>query len=222
MDEALSPRLRRLDRALCQLADTNDPMDLSQLDGFVAGLLVCPDLIMPSEWLPLIWGGDDEPVFDGIADAQQLIAMVMEHYNAVSTALHRKRGRYSPIFDIDVRHDEVLWELWIDGFNTAMQLRAESWDAIALSGGAPSDALLGLTCLIMIDRGEGDLPAEATDALSADAPDLIPLWIETLAAWRLEHSGYTKGPPVPKTKTGRNDPCPCGSGKKYKKCCGLN
>ena len=21
-------------------------------------------------------------------------------------------------------------------------------------------------------------------------------------------------------KTGRNDPCPCGSGKKYKKCCG--
>ncbi|MBU1213526.1 MAG: SEC-C domain-containing protein, partial [Alphaproteobacteria bacterium] len=24
------------------------------------------------------------------------------------------------------------------------------------------------------------------------------------------------------TKVGRNDPCPCGSGKKYKKCCGLN
>ena len=29
--------------------------------------------------------------------------------------------------------------------------------------------------------------------------------------------------PVVKTvKVGRNDPCPCGSGKKYKKCCGLN
>jgi SWIM/SEC-C metal-binding protein len=30
-------------------------------------------------------------------------------------------------------------------------------------------------------------------------------------------------PPVPKTaekKVGRNEPCPCGSGKKYKKCCG--
>ena len=23
-------------------------------------------------------------------------------------------------------------------------------------------------------------------------------------------------------KIGRNDPCPCGSGKKYKKCCGRN
>jgi len=28
--------------------------------------------------------------------------------------------------------------------------------------------------------------------------------------------------PVRVTKIGRNDPCPCGSGKKYKKCCGIN
>ena len=27
---------------------------------------------------------------------------------------------------------------------------------------------------------------------------------------------------VKKVKVGRNDPCPCGSGKKYKKCCGKN
>lgn len=29
-----------------------------------------------------------------------------------------------------------------------------------------------------------------------------------------------KSEPVTVTKIGRNDPCPCGSGKKYKKCCG--
>ena len=28
-----------------------------------------------------------------------------------------------------------------------------------------------------------------------------------------------KQPVVKKTKVGRNDPCPCGSGKKYKQCC---
>ncbi|MCM0647137.1 SEC-C metal-binding domain-containing protein [Clostridium swellfunianum] len=27
---------------------------------------------------------------------------------------------------------------------------------------------------------------------------------------------------VNENKVGRNDPCPCGSGKKYKKCCGVN
>ena len=31
-----------------------------------------------------------------------------------------------------------------------------------------------------------------------------------------------KSPVVKKEKIGRNDPCPCGSGKKYKKCCGQN
>jgi len=40
----------------------------------------------------------------------------------------------------------------------------------------------------------------------------------------LVFSSGNSGPVVPKkrsaTKVGRNDPCPCGSGKKYKKCCG--
>lgn len=32
--------------------------------------------------------------------------------------------------------------------------------------------------------------------------------------------GIIPPPQPPKKKIGRNDPCPCGSGKKYKKCCG--
>ena len=36
--------------------------------------------------------------------------------------------------------------------------------------------------------------------------------------------GHDHGPAVRRiagaAKVGRNDPCPCGSGKKYKKCCG--
>ena len=31
--------------------------------------------------------------------------------------------------------------------------------------------------------------------------------------------GSTIRRPVARTKIGRNDPCPCGSGKKYKDCC---
>ena len=34
--------------------------------------------------------------------------------------------------------------------------------------------------------------------------------------------GVKRKPIVKSTKVGRNDPCPCGSGKKYKKCCGAN
>ena len=35
-----------------------------------------------------------------------------------------------------------------------------------------------------------------------------------------ENAGKTKQEEPVSRKIGRNDPCPCGSGKKYKKCCG--
>jgi preprotein translocase subunit SecA len=35
-------------------------------------------------------------------------------------------------------------------------------------------------------------------------------------------SSTTKQPVIAGAKVGRNDPCPCGSGKKYKKCCGVS
>ena len=37
-----------------------------------------------------------------------------------------------------------------------------------------------------------------------------------------ETGDRVKRTPVTVKKIGRNDPCPCGSGKKYKKCCGAN
>lgn len=220
MDD-ISPRLKRLDRALMDLGGDADPMLLSQLDGVVAGVLVCPDLILPGEWLPLVWGGD-EPVFADAGDAERLIGMVMEHYNAVSSDLQRRRGHYAPVFDIDTRNDDVLWELWIDGFESAMALRPESWEAIAAGGGDAAEALMGLTCLVMISNDESELPTDTVDMLTAEAADLIPAWIETLAAWRLDRHGASTPPQVARVKIGRNESCPCGSGKKYKKCCGLN
>jgi uncharacterized protein YchJ len=50
-------------------------------------------------------------------------------------------------------------------------------------------------------------------------------WIEILnAARRFQSAGQMQSahPTTQTIKVGRNDPCPCGSGKKYKKCCGLN
>lgn len=52
-------------------------------------------------------------------------------------------------------------------------------------------------------------------------------WADRVAAFEPEYAasfrddGSVKGATVRKvgTETGRNDPCPCGSGKKYKKCC---
>ena len=60
-------------------------------------------------------------------------------------------------------------------------------------------------------------PMEMDEELENIAPDLIPVLVHDLHEARLAQRNG--GPnPVPR-KTGRNDPCPCGSGKKYKKCC---
>jgi len=52
------------------------------------------------------------------------------------------------------------------------------------------------------DAFDGKTPAEMLE----DSPGLMPAKVET----------YRREEP----RVGRNDPCPCGSGKKYKKCCG--
>ncbi len=48
--------LDQLDAALMALPEENDPMMLSEFDGFCAGLITCPELIPPSVWLREVWG----------------------------------------------------------------------------------------------------------------------------------------------------------------------
>ena len=63
--------------------------------------------------------------------------------------------------------------------------------------------------------------------LAADADHLygLPAWENVLSLEKIEEivKEFKKSKTVVKDKEpGRNDPCPCGSGKKYKKCCGAN
>ncbi|MDB5709286.1 MAG: hypothetical protein JWL96_1356 [Sphingomonas bacterium] len=224
----LSSRLRKLDEALLDLP-SDHAMGLSEFDGFCAGLLVCPDLITPAEWLERVWGEeeDSEPPFDDLADARKLIAMLTDHYNDVAMTLHRRQGDYAAIYDVDVRHDETLWEIWVGGFTAAIELRPESWTVMARDFDEDTAAAFScMVALIEIARGESDFPAKTIEEMTQSAPGLIPGLVETLYDARL---ALDQGPlatpvvgPVSRGKTGRNEPCPCGSGKKYKKCCGLN
>ncbi|MEO7680765.1 MAG: UPF0149 family protein, partial [Sphingomonas sp.] len=154
----LSVKLRRLDQALLDL-DSENSMLLSEFDGFCAGVLICPDLISPAEWLPCVWGEDEEalPVFDTAEDMRKLIAMLTDHYNDVATTLLRQQGDYAAIFDVDTRHDERLWETWIEGFEAAVRLRPLSWTTMARQLDEDTDAAFScLVALMEIARQESD------------------------------------------------------------------
>lgn len=199
-------------------------MMLSDLDGYVAGLIVSPEPILPAEWLPAVWAGDaDGAPFDDARDMDWFVDQIMQHHDATTRTLDRRRGSFAPFLEEDPRNGDTLWELWIEGFEQAMALRPDSWDRIAASGDEPAvEALAGIATLVAIARDESDLDRAAIDALTQEAPDLIPAWIERLYAWRQAHAPAApalRAAPAP-AKTGRNDACPCGSGRKFKKCCG--
>ncbi len=57
-------------------------MTIAELDGYVAALIVCPEMVLPSEWLPGVWGGEHE--FADVAEAEATIVAVMGHYNRIA------------------------------------------------------------------------------------------------------------------------------------------
>jgi uncharacterized protein len=77
-----------------------DAMLLEEFDGFVAGLLVCPEMIPPSEWLPLALGSDDDSkaVFDDLDHANRVLRLVMDHYNLVASMLQHDPAPTSRCF----------------------------------------------------------------------------------------------------------------------------
>lgn len=73
-----------LEELLSNIEVMPDAMCVSELDGYVAGLLLCPEMIVPSEWLPEVWALDGEPQFENIEEARATIGAVMAHYNRVA------------------------------------------------------------------------------------------------------------------------------------------
>lgn len=218
MNDELSKTLQKLDDFLSSDAVDDEAMLLSQLDGLLAGVIVSPDLIQPSEWLPLVWG-EEAPLFATRDQAQGVFDLIMAHYNDVIRELDS--GCYSPIYNLD-RDGSALWEIWIDGFWQAMCLRADAWTALDPEEDEDLEfALFVLGRLTELALRPEDFEAmESDETLEKAAPDLIPSQVEVLHRARLARAKpFMTAASTGFPKVGRNDPCPCGSGKKFKKCC---
>jgi uncharacterized protein len=89
-----SRRLKQLENELLALGD--EVMLLEELDGFIAGILVCPEVVPPSEWLPVVWGqteSENDPVFDNLAHMNKMLTLVTEHYNDLARKLFERPNR---------------------------------------------------------------------------------------------------------------------------------
>ena len=223
--------LDALQAILQSYGDISDGLTIGEFDGFCTGVILCPDPIMPSAWLPEVFGKDLGAVFDDMETMQTAMDSIMAHYNRVAQQLMPPCTDFETVYELDPNSGDTLWEPWVDGFCRAMALYPDPWDELRLKGDTSiKDDMSMLLMMQAFYIGDLDLSEHEIDTLDATAPDIIPDIVCNLNDWvkRRSQVGPLANPipansptaPTGATKPGRNDTCPCGSGKKYKKCCG--
>ncbi|MCW8916442.1 MAG: UPF0149 family protein [Magnetovibrio sp.] len=216
----LSEHLELLDGFLGSDMVSEEAMTLSELDGFLAGMICCPAVVVPAEWMRQVWGETGLKV-QNVEQIQAVNGLVMARYKQVLNRLDQ--GVYSPIYDVD-DNEKVVWHTWAGGFLRAMAIRPEAWHQFGDIGGDEAAqaifTLMRLCELGSVPEEEQEMPMEIDAQLLSVAPDLIPEAIVLLYGAK-RAAGVVIPTSLEETeiKIGRNDPCPCGSGKKYKKCC---
>jgi yecA family protein len=147
-------------------------MQLAELDGFLAGIIIHPTLILPREWLPVIWHRE-EPEFADLLEAQTILGIVMCRYNEINHLLDAGPGTYRPLIGPNGA-DASDWTL---GFLRAMQLDEEAW--LPLLRDPDAGVLLAPVMMIAstteradltLDPGEQLPPAEMRKLLAEAAP----------------------------------------------------
>lgn len=216
--------LDHLHDLLVALPQDRFPMTVSELDGYVTGVLACSELIPPSEWLPHVWGETGSASFPDLKTAEMTISAVMEHYNSVAAEM-TELPWIEPIYEVDPNSDETLWEAWVDGFTRALRLRPEPWQAVLeQSDEETRSSLIFLMALQDINEGTSNFTEEEIDEIDLQAPDLIPNCVAAILVVSrpdlVPTAANSPHAPAESKRPGGNQPCPCGSGRKYKQCCG--
>jgi uncharacterized protein len=215
---------------LLHRSDSEDAMNLEEVDGFFAALVCGPDFVLPSECLPEIWGLDsseaDAP-FDSVQELQECLDLLVRHWNNIAETLSSGEIFLPVLLEDD---DGIVHANdWAQGFMWGVEMRREAWGE--LFDDEEHQGLL-LAILILVDEHNPDpemrpykepVSAELREELVVGAAAAVRFIYDYFAAHRRMDAAtaYNKfGPQRKQPKIGRNDPCPCASGKKYKRCCG--
>ena len=199
-------------------------MNLEMLDGFFAALICAPDNVMPSEYLPEVLGKDHS--FGSEEQAIEILGLVMRHWNTIASELSRtleKDDVYLPVL-LEDAEGVVYGNDWARGFMRGVQLRPNGWQELIGSEefGGPM-----LPIMILTHEHDPDPTMRPPEIVPDKREELLMSMIAGLThiyRYFAPHRQSTAQAPLRRqgTKVGRNDPCPCGSERKYKHCCGSN
>ena len=197
------------------------------LDGFFAALICCPDLIGPNEYMPVLLNiGSNNKIthFANDQEAGQFSGFVAEHWHRVHQQLNDEED-YVPLVQVD-EDGKFHANDWANGFMEGTELRREIWDEF-LKNEEVRDFMLPIWTLAYENHENPKMRACKEPLTDQERRELYLASgycvLEMNKYFSKQRSRY------PETfeaftrsdrKIGRNAPCSCGSGKKFKQCCG--
>lgn len=213
----------RLNQLLFDYGHDDSILCLSELDGFLTALVSGPNAIMPNQWLPAIWGGiTQQPQWQSPTQMQEFMQLVMRHMNGIVDGLMHAPSEFEALFnyrEVDGK-THIIVEEWCFGYMRGVSLD-NGWAQLPQSLAQDFD-------LLRLHGTEGGFESVArmSEAQMAESIRRIEPAVRRLHAYWLSQRAHLKPPMRPQAppmhaavKVGRNDPCPCGSGKKFKQCC---
>jgi uncharacterized protein len=201
-----------------QRADSTLPLDMVQ--GLFCAVVSAPEPVLPSSWIPVVLGEDHEFATD--AEAQEILGLLTGLHNEAARQLNEGEGFDFILYGSEGDEDDLA--PWAEGYLMGVDLADPPWDERADPDDVdnllfPFLALTGEARQIALDAGEewmsdaqeAKMLAEIREGLASHLVDVRRFWFEKSVPPTVKREG---------PKVGRNDPCPCGSGKKYKNCHG--
>jgi uncharacterized protein len=214
-----------LDEFLMSDATPEESMDIVTLDGFLTALVIGPGLVPPSVWLKAIWGGEGEPSFESSAQAQRVISLIMRRFNTIS-GMFEEPPEFAPIL-WEREADGTTYRIaddWCWGLLAGVSLAPEAWQPLLTD--AENRALLRPIVTLGSEEGwrllEADIDPDAAEQAALDGLEASVIAISRYwrKQWRARTAVLRQAAIRPRSlRVGRNEPCPCGSGRKYKRCC---
>ncbi len=202
---------------------------ITRLHGFFTSVISGP-MIMPSEWMPVIFGDAEDDVWETMDQARRAMTLVMRFYNEVASDLQPGGRPYSPLIDRIGDEPDTLDRAddWCRGYLLGTLLREEEWQEAMCDPELASSfvPIVGIASPVTVgaDPQNREQYDEFLDMLPAAAMSICEWWRERLRSMPAEQGGYLNSGTVRRAapKISPNAPCPCGSGKKYKRCCAVS
>jgi len=219
-------QLDRLEELLDSAIFKDEAMQLDELQALLCAVVSGPEVIPPSVWLTAALG--EAPAYESAAQANEVLSLVMGFYNNIADTLQQDEPWELILYPFADDPEELDFAAWADAYIYGTQLGNDWYEFAGEEAEDLSELLQAMFLLNGMLREDAEKnherwisPAEEKLAISRAQEELPELVSAIYDFWRIRRSsGEDKPLRRGEPEVGGNDSCPCGSGKKYKQCCG--